>query len=218
MKVFVTTGPAWEPLDGMRRLTNASTGALGSLLSDRLVKAGHEVVLFRAEASTAPGPRLPVEVVSFGTNDDLVAALSAQADGRGVQDPAGAVLHAAALCDFRVTRVSDANGHMLARGKISSRQGRVVVELEPATKVLPQLRSWFPKAWIVGWKYEVEGFRDDALVAAGRQISEAGVDACVINGPAWGEGFGFLGRAGEVRTCGDREALAALLLGELSRR
>ncbi|MBL9136530.1 MAG: DNA/pantothenate metabolism flavoprotein domain protein [Verrucomicrobiales bacterium] len=217
MRLIVTTGPAWEPLDGMRRLTNASTGALGALLADRFTEEGHQVILLRGKGSTADRPRSEVEVVPFGTNDDLAAALEGLANSeRGLQ--MGAVFHAAALCDFRVCQVSDARGQALSRGKISSRLGRVLVELEPATKVLPRLRSWFPHAWIVGWKYEIEGDRQTAMAAAARQTTEAGVDACVINGPAWGDGFGLHQKSGSTRACADRWTLAELLVSELKAR
>lgn len=205
MRVFITTGPAWEPLDAMRRLTNASTGALGALLADRLQTDGHQVVLFRGDASTAPLPRSGAEIVAFGTNDDLAGELAMRAAGPERVD---AVLHAAALCDFRVATVRDAQGQSLSQGKVSSRAGKVIVELEPATKVLPLLRSWFPAAWIVGWKFEVDGDRASAIEAARRQAAEAAVDACVLNGPAWGDGFGCWENPGTIEACGDREALA----------
>jgi phosphopantothenoylcysteine decarboxylase/phosphopantothenate--cysteine ligase len=41
MKVIVTCGPSYEPIDQVRRLTNFSTGELGVLLSDELARAGH---------------------------------------------------------------------------------------------------------------------------------------------------------------------------------
>jgi phosphopantothenoylcysteine synthetase/decarboxylase len=215
MTVFITTGPAWEPIDAMRRLTNASTGALGALLADRLKSAGHHVVLFRGQASTAPAPQSSVEIVSFGTNDDLARKLSNRATS---QQRVDAVLHAAALCDFRVATIRDAQGHALARGKVSSREGHVILELEPAIKVLPQLRYWFPHAWIVGWKFEVVGDRSSIQEAAQRQAAEAEVDACVLNGPAWGEGFGCWEKPGTLEVCGDREALAGWIARRLSTR
>jgi phosphopantothenoylcysteine synthetase/decarboxylase len=34
MKIVITAGPAWTPIDGMRRVTNASTGRLGTILAE----------------------------------------------------------------------------------------------------------------------------------------------------------------------------------------
>ena len=54
------------------------------------------------------------------------------------------------------------------------------------------LRGWFPRATIVGWKYEVDGTREQVIEKASRQIFENQTDACVANGPAYGVGFGLV--------------------------
>lgn len=211
MNIVLTCGPAWEPIDGMRRMTNASTGRLGVDLSDALAAAGHRVTVFRGELATAPRPSKAVEVRVFGTNDDLARQLEEWSGRKGVD----AVLHAAALCDFRVARASGPDGERLEARKLSTRQGRVTLELEPATKVLPRLREWFPRARIVGWKYELDGGRDGALGAAWRQMREAGTDACVVNGAAWGGGFGWCEPPAAVIPCADAAALGRALIAWL---
>ena len=40
VKVIVTCGPSYEPIDEVRRITNFSTGELGILLANRLTRAG----------------------------------------------------------------------------------------------------------------------------------------------------------------------------------
>jgi len=41
MRCIVTAGPTYEPLDKVRRLTNFSSGRLGSELGDFLTDRGH---------------------------------------------------------------------------------------------------------------------------------------------------------------------------------
>ncbi len=186
MRCLVTCGPSWEPIDRVRRLTNFSTGRLGLLLSAALADAGHEVLCLKGEAATAHGT-VPGEILPFSTNDDLLAKLQAQA-GR-----AGAIFHAAALCDYRVKSIHAEHGDaVLGAAKIPTRSGNLKLELEPTVKVLPQLRALFPAAKIVGWKYELDGTGDDVIDRALRQIAECATDACVVNGAAWGDGFGFV--------------------------
>jgi phosphopantothenoylcysteine decarboxylase/phosphopantothenate--cysteine ligase len=60
------------------------------------------------------------------------------------------------------------------------------------------LRGWFPRTRIGGWKFEAEGARADAISAARQQIAECSTDLCVVNGPAYGEGFGLATRNGKV--------------------
>jgi phosphopantothenoylcysteine decarboxylase/phosphopantothenate--cysteine ligase len=200
-------------MDDMRRLTNASTGALGSRLTETFVDAGHRVLLLRGEGATASLPARDFVLRRFTTNEDLARQLEEL--GRG--DPMDAVFHAAALCDFRVASIRGADGTYLEGAKISSRVERVLLELEPALKVLPHLKSWFRSARIVGWKYELNGGREEALAAVRRQWTEANTDACVLNGRAWGEGFALCDRMGAVIPAPSPEALGAALLHWLAR-
>ena len=52
MHCIVTAGPTYEPIDQVRRLTNHSTGQLGTGLAKRLAADGHEVTLLRGRAAT----------------------------------------------------------------------------------------------------------------------------------------------------------------------
>jgi phosphopantothenate---cysteine ligase (CTP) len=220
MKCVVTAGGTWEPLDQVRRLTNFSTGRLGIELAGHLTDQGHEVVLLLAETATYSGKRRAREVRLFTTTASLREALSALAG-----EPVGAVFHAAAVSDFRFGRVwvPDAQGELKEcredakrgsasspaekPGKLSTRQGTLLAELVPTEKLISQLRAWFPKSMLVGWKYEVEGSRVDVLSAARMQLAGCLTDSCVVNGPAYGAGFGFVTADGTAVHLPDRESL-----------
>ena len=62
----------------------------------------------------------------------------------------------------------------------------------------------------MGWKYEADGGRIDALRAAERQLADCLTDACVANGPAYGEGFGLVTGDRQAHLA-DRPALFAAL-------
>jgi phosphopantothenate---cysteine ligase (CTP) len=184
----VTCGPAYEPIDEVRRITNQSTGELGSLLSESLAHANFEVLCLRGEMAVYPSPR-DVNVVPFTTNASLLTLLE-----RLPRQPA-AVFHVAALCDFRVHEIEGSAGER----KIPSSASELRLVLRPAEKLLPRLRRLFPPAVIVGWKYELDGSREDAASRALKQIASAQTDACVLNGTSYGVGFGFVARQSETR-------------------
>lgn len=203
--VLVTCGPAFAPLDDVRRITNFATGEIGAVLANALTATGRSVVCFRGQGATSSlAFASGVEVRPFTTNADLASQLEAVG-------PASAVFHAAALSDFEVEFVRDQDGELLTSAKIPSRAGHLLVGLRPAPKILPALRSWFPGAKIVGWKYELVGDLAAALHAGAHQIAEQETDACVVNGAAYGEGFGFLDPSGRVRHFPDKSSLAAAL-------
>jgi phosphopantothenoylcysteine synthetase/decarboxylase len=180
---LVTCGPAYEPIDEVRRITNQSTGELGSLLSEVLARAKFEVLCLRGEMAVYPSPR-EVNVVPFTTNASLLSLLE-----RLPTQPA-AVFHAAALCDFLVHEIEGSDRER----KIPSGVAELRLILRPAEKILPRLRDLFPQAIIVGWKYELDGSREEAIARARGQLDFASTDACVVNGTSYGDGFGFLTR------------------------
>lgn len=196
MKCVVTAGPTYEPLDEVRRLTNFSTGKLGSLLANHLAHVGHDVTLLLGEYATYSGAQESQRVVRFGTTGDLAKQMESLAAG------VDAVYHAAAVNDFGFGKIfsrgADGGLQEVSAGKLSTRVGTLLAELKPTPKIIAQLRGWFPTAALVGWKYEVDGGREDVLARAERQIHDTGVDACVANGPAYGFGFGLAGAGGRL--------------------
>lgn len=199
-KVIVTAGPSYEPIDEVRCLTNFSTGELGVRLANALSRAGFGVFCLKGKASTTDIEVLGCREVPFTTNDDLHHTLVRLAREHHID----AAFHVAALCDYKVSQVADASGAPLTGAKIESRSGALTLTLEPALKVLAGMRALFPKALLVGWKYELNGGRPEALVKAWRQIRDANTDACVLNGRAWGDGFALCTPPDQVREVRDK--------------
>ena len=208
MHCVVTAGPTFEALDEVRRLTNFSTGRLGVELARHLAGRGHTVTLLLGEQATYRDTAgLAGSVTPFTTTSDLRAHLQALGGGGGV----AAVFHAAAVSDFTFGKVwvRNAAGALseVRAGKLSTREGTLLAELLPTPKIITELRGWYPRALLVGWKYEVEGGRAELARLAARQFAECGTDLCVVNGRAYGEGFGVAQPDGACPHCADRAAL-----------
>jgi phosphopantothenoylcysteine synthetase/decarboxylase len=208
MRIVITSGPSYEPIDKVRRLSNSSTGELGTLLAEGFAEAGHSVLCFRGVASTFAAPMHPVEVVPFATNNDLAACLQ----NVPAREEVTMVFHAAALCDFRIKEITDENGNALPGNKISSRAGDLKLTLEPAPKLIASLRKLFPASILVGWKFEMDGTMADVVAKGRKQIDECLTDACVLNGHAYGSGFGVISRAGEQTHLPDKATLCRFLI------
>ena len=198
MNCIVTAGPTYEPLDEVRRLTNFSTGRLGTELANFLSARGHKVALLVGESATYAGPRRAPHVETFTTTADLARRLQGMA-----RHPVDAIFHAAAVSDFSFGKLwlrSPTGGltEIKSTRKIPTREGNYLVELAPTPKIIARLPGWFPRTRIVGWKFEADGTRADALDAAKRQITECATDLCVVNGPAYGDGFGLVAGNGKA--------------------
>lgn len=186
----VTTGPASAPIDDVRRITNSASGEIGALLAECLTARGFEVFLFRGEDATHTAVPAGAFVHEFVTNHDLARQLEELSAARGRE--IRAVFHAAALSDYIVTALRTADQPLDRTAKIPGDLQELHLVLEPAAKLLPRLRGWFPHAWIVGWKYEMEGSLESAIEAARPQLTQHRTDATVLNGRAYGPGFGVL--------------------------
>ncbi len=210
MNCIVTAGPTFEPLDDVRRLTNFSTGRLGTELANFLAAHGHRVMLLIGESSTYAGERKAQSVRVFSTTADLRAKLKSFS-GKKVD----AIFHAAAVSDFTFGKMytRDAAGKLklfTPSRKISTRGGNLFVELVPTPKIIAGLRGWFPKTKIIGWKFEADGRRMDALRAAKKQIADRATDFCVANGPAYGKGFNLVSASGQKHFAGKPGLFVAL--------
>lgn len=207
MNCLVTAGPTCEPMDKVRRLTNFSTGRLGTELANFLTAHGHEVTLLLGEQATHNGERKAACVERFTTTADLREKLSAKS--------ADAVFHAAAVSDFGFGKIWLRNeaGELteVKSAKFSTRAGTLLAELVPTPKIITELRGWFPNAKLVGWKFEVDGSHDDVIQKAEDQLTDCDTNACVANGPAYGSGFGFVTGVDQFTHLKDSAALFGAL-------
>jgi phosphopantothenoylcysteine synthetase/decarboxylase len=187
---IVTTGPASVPIDKVRRITNTASGEIGALLAEALIDHGWEVFLCRGTGATHRDLPEGARLHEFATNKDVARTLRELSETRGAD--IAAVFHAAALSDYDIAALRGPEGFLNGRAKLPGDLAQIHLVLEPAEKILPRLRGWFPRALITGWKYELEGTREDAVEAGRAQLASGSSDATVVNGAAYGPGFGLL--------------------------
>ncbi|MDB6112575.1 MAG: dfp [Pedosphaera sp.] len=215
MNCLVTAGPTYEKLDNVRRLTNFSTGRLGSELAAFLTSSGHQVTLLLGEQATHRPTHDLGKIEMFSTTADLSERFEAHS-----RQPMDAIFHAAAVSDFTFgkvwTRSPEGQLTEARAGKISTREGTLLAELLPTPKIIARLRDWYPQARLVGWKYEVDGDRAGVIRLAERQLAECRTTASVANGPAYGPGFGLVTGIGSSIHLPDPAGLFAALEGMLS--
>jgi phosphopantothenoylcysteine decarboxylase/phosphopantothenate--cysteine ligase len=180
LRLLVTSGGTSEPIDGVRVLANASTGRTGAAIADRLARAGHEVVILRSRNSAAAPASCREETFSsFADLDDALGRLLSCARF-------DAVVHAAAVSDFGVSRV-DVGGRALppGNGKIPSDQG-AVLHLAPHPKLVDGLRtrSLNPSLRVVAFKLTQGADEDEARAAVAGLFGHSGADLVVHNDEA----------------------------------
>jgi phosphopantothenoylcysteine decarboxylase / phosphopantothenate---cysteine ligase len=176
LRVLITSGGTAERIDGVRLLTNVSTGYTGAHLAAHFQRCGHDVMLVRAASAVAAPPLVRTEC--FVTYEDLDAVLSRTLGGGDFD----AVIHAAAVGDFRAGAVGEGGAKVAREGKLSS--GRAwTLDLVPRPKLLDTLRSrgLAPGGRIVAFKLTVEASEAETTTAVGRLFSESAPDFVVHN-------------------------------------
>jgi phosphopantothenoylcysteine synthetase/decarboxylase len=175
--VLVTAGGTAEPVDGVRVLTNTSTGATGAAIADRLAAAGHEVLLLRAHtAARATGPCQEETFMTFAELENALDRLLGT-------DRFDTVIHAAAVSDYGVDSMIVAGGVVPAgrQGKIESVDAPLL-RLRPHPKLVDGLRRLTGRPLtVVAFKLTHGADRAEAEAAVRRLLAHSGVDYVVHN-------------------------------------
>ena len=212
MEVLLIAGPASVALDRARVLTNTSTGRTGVLLAETLRKQGLHITLWYGTASTYPLPTGLHSSERFQTVHDLEKLLL-----KAPLENFSAILLPAALPDYDLAAATDLTGRKLSRDKWPGHLQGIRIELKPAPRILNKIRSIAPKVKIIGWTWEADGSKTEILKAAQGQISECHTDACILNGPAYGDGYLFMPAEGDSTACQDPAALGHVIAAFLKR-
>lgn len=151
-KILVTTGGTIEPIDGVRFLTNQSTGRTGSTIADHFARLGYEVTCLHSSRGIQPQNPNIHKKVAFNTFAELNEAMKAQLK----EHCFAAVIHAAAVSDFSAQAMEELNGttHPLpSETKLDSTAGLKLV-LKPNPKILNHIREYStnPKLLLVAFK------------------------------------------------------------------
>lgn len=145
-RVLVTAGATRNPVDAIRYLSAASSGATGVALACALAPGvdllGSDEALLRLRIAhlECPDGRIgSIPAHAFGSTRDLLAKVRQWV----LDNPHGIVVHAAAVGDYE----APSEGRKLPSG-----QPALSLHLSPAPKILDQIRGWSASVGIVSFK------------------------------------------------------------------
>ncbi len=175
-RLLITIGGTREAIDSVRYIGNSSSGATGSKLADYFSQAGYAVTAVCAKHGNKPQLANCLEYLSF---EDLAQLLESQL----AENEYTAVIHTAAVSDYSVAKLLDADGEKLGRsGKLSSKDGLQIV-LAANPKLLNQLRAWSKNSGVkvVAFKLTDSGNKNAQQAAIMQLLQAEEVDAVVHN-------------------------------------
>jgi phosphopantothenoylcysteine decarboxylase/phosphopantothenate--cysteine ligase len=163
MHILITAGPTREPIDGVRYLSNRSSGKMGLAIANAAIEAGHEVTLLLGPIGDV---RLHEEILvqRFESCSDLEALLAEHWPAHDL------LIMAAAVADYRPKQWHDGK---LERGK------DMMLHLTPT----PDLVKQAAQAKQTHQRVVAFALEDAAVLIerATAKMKRKGVDAIVAN-------------------------------------
>lgn len=170
-RVVVTSGPTREPIDGVRFVSNRSSGLMGRCLAEAFRDGGADVMFITGPSCHPPPCGVGTRTVE--TAGQMLEALLQETSG------ADLLVMAAAVSDFRPPAVLD--------GKLE-RAGGLRLHLEPTPDIIETLQDRVPGMCPV-LAFALE-FGKDGRERALRKMERKGVDAVFLNpGDVQGSGM-----------------------------
>jgi phosphopantothenoylcysteine decarboxylase/phosphopantothenate--cysteine ligase len=180
LRVLITSGGTREPIDGVRAITNTSSGRTGSFLADYFAERGHQVSLVRAESARQP-ISAAIQQFLFSSYHELTEQLRTLLQNQTFD----LVIHAAAVSDYSVDFL-EADGQTLNQAssqKLSSDYQKVAVHLKRNPKILGHLKSETRHRdfVLVGFKVTRGASLEERRAAVAKIAATKGVDIVVQN-------------------------------------
>lgn len=171
--VLITAGATREWIDGIRFISNVSTGQTGALLADRLMSLGWQVTYLHGQGAVLPvGTAEKIQFTDFADLDEKLRQQLSALDFR-------AVVHCAAVSDYSLASVN--NEAPTVASKLSS-DAELVLKLKSNFKILPRLKEYSrnKEVLVIGFKLTLNAAEDQTAEKARGLLSET-VDAVVAN-------------------------------------
>jgi phosphopantothenoylcysteine decarboxylase/phosphopantothenate--cysteine ligase len=164
MRILITAGPTWEPIDSVRFIGNRSSGKMGAALVEAALKLGHQATLILGPCSAV----VPHDIrrLDIETTGQLLKAVTTEFPAHDL------LIMAAAVADFRPRNPLP--------GKLQ-RAGTFNLELESTPDILQTVSATKrPDQRTVGFGLELAG----NIERARSKLHAKNLDLIVYNTPA----------------------------------
>ena len=224
MKILVTSGGTSEAIDRVRSITNHSTGRLGKVITETLLKAGHQVCLITTQQALKPAPHSNLSVIEIKNTSDLLQEMK-----RIVPDYQ-VLIHSMAVSDYspvymtgldQVQASQDLNEFLHKKNmetKISSKDEVQVLFLKKNPKIISLVKEWNPSIHLIGFKLLVDVTKEHLIQIARESLEKNQADLIVANDLTQinrEQHKAYLVEKNSVQTATTKQEIADLLLDRI---
>ena len=187
MKILVTSGGTSEAIDRVRSITNHSTGRLGLVITEALIKAGHEVCLITTSQAVKPASHPNLKIIEIKNTLDLLEEM------RNLVKDYQVLIHSMAVSDYtpvymtsldEVQASQDLSEFLTKQNtesKISSKEDAQILFLKKNPKIISLVKEWNPKIHLIGFKLLVDVTMDHLIDVARESLKKNQADIIVAN-------------------------------------
>ena len=187
MKILVTSGGTSEAMDRVRSITNHSTGRLGLVITEALIKAGHEVCLITTSQAVRPASHPNLKIIEIKNTLDLLEEM------RNLVKDYQVLIHSMAVSDYtpvymtsldEVQASQDLSEFLTKQNtesKISSKEDAQILFLKKNPKIISLVKEWNPKIHLIGFKLLVDVTKDHLIDVARESLKKNQADIIIAN-------------------------------------
>lgn len=184
LRVLVTAGPTYEPIDPVRVIANRSSGKMGIALTCEALRRGAEVTLIYGPGAAKP-PK-GVKITSVETTEQMAEAVASEL--RSVKYDI--MIAAAAVADFTPSKSWSE--------KVSTDETpELRLNLKPTRKIIGEVKTLSSGTFLVAFKAEWKVSEEELVKRAYKRLKEVGLDLIVAN-DVGRRGAGFGAESNEV--------------------
>lgn len=224
MKILVTSGGTSEAIDRVRSITNHSTGRLGKVITETLLKAGHQVCLITTQQALKPELDQNLTIIEIKNTSDLLQEMK-----RIVPDYQ-VLIHSMAVSDYspvymtgldEVQASQDLSEFLHKKNmetKISSKDEVQVLFLKKNPKIISLVKEWNPSIHLIGFKLLVDVTKEHLIQIARESLEKNQADIIVANDLTQinaEQHIAYLVEKASFQTASSKQEIADLLLKKI---
>ena len=224
MKILVTSGGTSEAIDRVRSITNHSTGHLGLVITEALIKAGHELCLITTSHAIKPASHPNLKIIEIKNTLDLLVEM------RNLVKDYQVLIHSMAVSDYtpvymtsidEVKASQDLSEFLTKHNtetKISSKEEAQILFLKKNPKIISLVKEWNPKIHLIGFKLLVDVSREYLIQIARESLEKNKADIIVANDLTQinaEQHIAYLVEKSSFQTATSKQEIADLLLNKI---
>ena len=224
MKILVTSGGTSEAIDRVRSITNHSTGRLGLVITEALIKAGHEVCLITTSHAIKPASHPNLKIIEIKNTLDLLVEM------RNLVKDYQVLIHSMAVSDYTPVYMTNIDEVQASQDlsefltkhntetKISSKEDAQILFLKKNPKIISLVKEWNPKIHLIGFKLLVDVSREYLIQIARESLEKNKADIIVANDLTQinaEQHIAYLVEKSSFQTATSKQEIADLLLNKI---